>query len=272
VTIPDPEERLGMTTGTDGPVLVTGGTGTLGRLVVGRLVDRGRPVRSLSRRPHPPGERIEYLRGDLRTGAGVAAALDGVSTVVHCASAPKGDADATGTLVRAAAALRRPPHLVFISIVGADRVSFGYIRAKLAAERLVGDSGVPWTILRATQFYDLILAGAAKAARLPVVPVPHGFLVQPVDADDAAARLVELTLRGPSGRVADLGGPQVATAAELVHAYLTAVGRRRRVVELPVPGTRAAREGALLPARSGSDRGERTWAEFLAARSAGPTP
>jgi uncharacterized protein YbjT (DUF2867 family) len=85
------------------PVLVTGGTGTLGRLVVPRLRQAGRSVRVLSRRDHAPADGVAFVRGDLTTGEGVDAAVDGVDTVLHCAGSAKGDGDKARTLVRAAA-------------------------------------------------------------------------------------------------------------------------------------------------------------------------
>lgn len=155
---------------------------------------------------------------------------------------------------------------MFISIVGADRVGFGYIRSKLEAESVIADCGLPWTTLRATQFYDLILAGAHRAARLPV-PVPAGFRVQPVDADDVAAKLVDLALFAPAGRVSDLGGPHVTTAAELVCAYLQTIGRRRPVIQVWIPGTRPIRAGGLLPQEPAQASGQTTWEQFLAKRT-----
>jgi uncharacterized protein YbjT (DUF2867 family) len=256
------------------PVLVTGGTGTLGRLVVTRLRDAGCEVRVLTRHlrsgPLEGDDGIRYLTGDLLKDQGIGAAVDGVRAIVHCASGLRGDAEATRNLVRAAFASGEGPHLVYISIVGVDRVPFGYYRSKLASEGVVADSGLPWTTLRATQFYDLVLAGVRKVAMLPVVPVPAGFRVQPIDADEVAARLVELTVGEPAGRVADLGGPQVASADELIRAHLTARHRRRPIVALPFPGTRRIRAGGLLvqerhqqPAPA-PDR--RTWEQFLADR------
>src|SRR5262245_34012970 len=104
------------------PILVTGGTGTLGRRLVPRLTEAGRTVRVLSRHPRAGGAGVEYLAGDLATGAGVEAAVDGVETIVHCAGDGKGgDEELTRTLVRAASR-SGAPHLVFISVVGADRV------------------------------------------------------------------------------------------------------------------------------------------------------
>ena len=179
-------------------ILVTGGTGTLGRQVAARLRDAGGKVRVLSRRSHAPSDGIEYVTGDLLTGEGVGPAVDGAGVIVHCASGNKGDADATRNLVRAASSLPEAPHLVYISIVGSDLVSFGYTREKLEAERLVSGSGLPWTTLRVTQFYDLIFKGAHALARLPVVPVPAGFVIQPVDSGEVAARLAGLALGEPA--------------------------------------------------------------------------
>ncbi len=171
-------------------ILVTGGTGTLGRPVVRRLHDAGRAVRVLSRRSREAGEGIEYVAGDLATGEGIEAAVDGAEIIVHCAGSNKGDEDKARNLVRAAARAGTR-HLVYISVVGADRVPvvsgadramFGYFASKLAAERVVAGSGLPWTTLRATQFHDLILIVAQQMAKLPVIPVPAGFRFQPVDA------------------------------------------------------------------------------------------
>lgn len=257
------------------PVLVTGGTGTLGRHVVTRLREAGCTVRVLTRHAQPDGDRpdadrpegVEFMIGDLASGAGVDAAVADVGVIVHCASANKGDADTTRTLVRAAAARPDPPHLVYISIVGTDRVPFGYTRTKLECERIVADSGLPWTVLRATQFYDLILNGARSLGRLPVVPVPASFPVQPVDADEVACRLADLALGEPAGRAPDMGGPQVLTFADLLRTYLRVKQRHRPVVPIPVPGTRAIRAGGLVvsedQAAAESVAGTVTWEEFL---------
>jgi uncharacterized protein YbjT (DUF2867 family) len=256
------------------PVLVTGGTGTLGRLVVPRLRAAGREVRVLSRRHREPGEGIEVVTGDLATGEGIDAAVAGVGTIVHCAGSSKGDEVKAGHLVRAASAAGAR-HLVFISVVGADRVPqtgrldramFGYFGSKLAAERVVAGSGLPWTILRATQFHDLVYLVVSQLARLPVAPVPAGIRFQPIDAGEVAERLVELALGPPSGLVPDLAGPRRYELAELLRGYLRAAHRRRPVLRVPVPGraARALRGGAnLAPDRA---VGRRTWEKFLADR------
>jgi len=252
---------------------VTGGTGTLGRLVVARLREAGRAVRVLSRGRHE-AEGVEFVTGDLSTGEAAAAAVEGVEIVVHCAGTAKGDGEKARHLVEAASAAG-VRHIVYISVVGADRIPmagaidramFGYFASKLAGERVIAESGIPWTTLRATQFFDLTLKTAEALAKLPVIPAPAGFRFQPVAADEVAARLVELALGPPAGLVPAIGGPRVYDMAELVRGYLRASRKRRLLVRLPVPGKAATaiRDGAnLAPDRA---VGKRTWEDFLASR------
>jgi uncharacterized protein YbjT (DUF2867 family) len=255
-------------------VLVTGGTGTLGRLVVPRLRDAGCKLRVLSRRHHEPADGVEFVTGDLATGDGVDRAVEGMATIVHCAGSAKGDEQKSRHLVRAAARAGSP-HVVLISVVGADRIPvvsgldramFGYFAAKRATEEVVAGSGLPWTTLRATQFHDLVLTVARQLAKLPVVPLPAGMPFQPVDADDVAARIAELALGRPSGLVPDIAGPGAYQLTDLVRSYLRAVHQRRALLPIPLPGRAAAaiRAGATLA----PDRavGRRTWEDFLAAR------
>ncbi|MBV9792724.1 MAG: NAD(P)H-binding protein [Actinobacteria bacterium] len=254
------------------PVLVTGGTGRLGKLVVAQLADDGCAVRVLARHHRPVLPGVEFFPADLRTGQGVEPAVTGAAAIIHCATSTRGDAQATRNLV-AAAARAGSAHLLYVSIVGIDRIAtWGYPKAKLEAEQIVAGSGLPWTILRVTQFYDYCLANARKLSRLPVAPVPAGFIVQPVDPRDVAVRLAELARGRPAGRAADLAGPQVTNWTELLRGYLTASHRRRLVVPLRIPGTRAVRDGALLPP-PGHTAGARTWEQFLVSQlGAAPKP
>ncbi|MGI8554335.1 MAG: SDR family oxidoreductase [Dehalococcoidia bacterium] len=256
------------------PILVTGGTGTLGRLVVARLRDAGCDVRVLSRRSREGSEGIEFVTGDLAKGEGIEAAAEGTEIIVHCAGSSKGDEDKARHLVRAAS-LAGARHLVYISVVGADKIPvasgidramFGYFGSKLAAERAVAGSGLPWTTLRATQFHDLILMTARQMARLPVIPVPAGIRFQPVETEEVAARLVELALGPPAGLVPDMGGPRVYEMAALLRGYLRARRKHRPIVPVRLPGkaARAFRAGANLA--PGGAVGRRTWEDFLAAQ------
>jgi uncharacterized protein YbjT (DUF2867 family) len=244
-------------------VLVTGGTGVLGRRVVERLGHAGVGTRVLSHSGIPG-----TVPGDLLTGEGLKEAVRGIDTIVHCATSPfrrahQVDVEGTRRLLGAAAGAG-VSHLVYISIVGIDLAgSYPYYRVKLDAERVVEGSPVPYTILRATQFYDFVLMALRFIDRLPVMPIPRDFLGQPIDAGEVADRLIELVLSGSAGRVPDIGGPEVSTLAHAARVYLEMTDQRRRIFEFPVPGktARAFREGALLCL--GNDYGEIRWKDFL---------
>jgi uncharacterized protein YbjT (DUF2867 family) len=262
-------------------LLITGGTGNLGRRITPLLRSAGCDLRVLSRGRHDPGDgtaggnghghgtgALEYVTGDLVTGEGVAAAAAGADIVLHLAGGPKGDDVAARNLVRALSG-SKVRHLVFVSVIGADRVPLAWFRTKLAAEQEIAGSGIPFTTLRAAQFHDLVLMVVEKMAGLPVLPVPGGLRFEPVDAGDVARRLADLTLGEPSGPVPDLAGPKVYGLGELAGGYLAARGKRRPRLPVRIPGRpgRAYRAGENL-ARDGAERGKRTWEEFLAERLA----
>ncbi|MBX9361259.1 SDR family oxidoreductase [Streptomyces sp. WAC04114] len=240
-------------------ILVTGGTGTLGRLLTERLRAEGHEVRVLSRHSQP-------YAVDLREGTGLAAAVAGVDTIVHCATSPRGGDERAARNLIEAARQAGVPHLVYISIVGVDRVPFGYYRTKLAVERLIEESGLGWSVLRTTQFHDLVLRLLQGLAKLPVLLLPAGVADQPIEAAEVAARLAEIATGEPTGRVPDMGGPEVRTFPELAQAYLRASGRRRPMLNVRLAGTayhgfRAG--GHLAPERA---VGKVTFEQFLASR------
>ncbi|WP_029291324.1 SDR family oxidoreductase [Cellulomonas sp. HZM] len=243
-------------------VLVTGGTGVLGSHVVELLRGRATPARVLSR---TRGDVV----GDLVTGEGLAEAFDGVETVVHCASEPRQpehDVQAAAQLLLAARAAG-VGHVVYVSIVGVDRVPYSYYRAKLQVEELIADGGVPWSVLRATQFHSFVPFLLDRFTVGGITLLPRGVADQPVAVEEVAQRLVDLVDAGPSGRVDDLGGPEVIPAGELARMTYAAHGVDRRVVELPFPGKafRALRAGAHLTPQHAE--GRRTYAQWLAQSS-----
>ncbi len=244
-------------------VLVTGGTGEVGRRVADRLRARGYGVRVLSR-----SGSSGTIRGDLATGEGIEEVVRGIETIVHCASSRirhsrRTDVRGTELLLRAAQR-SGVSHIVFISIVGVERnPHYFYYRVKRDTERVIERSLVPSTILRATQFHEFVLKQIQILGRGPVALVPKGFLLQPIDIGEVADRLVELALSEPAGRVPDIGGPEVRTFANLARAYIDTTGHAKRVVEIPVPGkmARAFREGAQT--YPGHEYGKIRWEEFL---------
>ena len=238
-------------------ILLTGGTGRLGRHVTAALHSRSLDHRILSRRPGDG-----HVVADLATGAGLRTALEGVQTVVHLATSRSKDVDQTRHLLDAMAGTGA--HLIFISIVGVDRIPYGYYRDKVASENLIEASGVPFTIIRVTQFHGFVNEFLEAQRRLPVT------LVLPVSAQtihmpEVAARLVELVEAGPSGRVADLGGPEQLSLREYAAQWQAHRGVRRAIWALRLPGKTVAAFAAGHHMSGLPGAGRVTYREYLEA-------
>ena len=189
-------------------VLVTGGAGKLGSEVVARLLARGSHARVLTHSAAvAPVAGAEMVAGDLVSGEGLSAALEGMRVVIHAASnsrqAQEVDVEGTCHLLEAARASGLAPHIVYVSIVGVDRSSYPYYEAKYAAESLVRESGLPWSILRATQFHSFVLAilRSLEIDTQPEVVVPEGRRFQSVEIGEVAGRLVALAEGAPPAQV-----------------------------------------------------------------------
>jgi len=235
-------------------VAVVGGTGTVGALVVAELLGRGERVAVLSRNPAGVPAGAEHRRVDLTSGEGLDLALDGVRAVVDAANSQKGAqetlVEGTRRLAEAGARAGVANH-VTISIVGIDRVPMSYYKVKLAQEEALEAGEVPWTILRATQFHQLVDSAFAAAARFGVRPTGT-VKVQPIDPTIVAARLAEAALAAPAGRLPDIAGPRVQTLGELSAAWATARGKRRLPLRVPALGKtgKALAAGAICDERA----------------------
>jgi uncharacterized protein YbjT (DUF2867 family) len=257
-------------------VLVTGGTGHLGRRVVQLLLARGDEVRVLARSPGSD-PRIAWTRGDLATGAGIGEAVADVDVVVHAATwspaARRGyllpvdlvrtpaDVDVDGTRRLLAEAERvGVEHFLHVSIVGLEQVRLPYARVKLAAEEQVRASSVPWSIVPATGFYWLWHRMFTKQLRLPVWVLPS-LLLQPVDSDDFAEYVLECVSSGPGGDREDFAGPETLTLVDFGRQFLSVRGERRPVVRIPLPERFSQAAGGL--ADPDARYGATTWSEWL---------
>jgi uncharacterized protein YbjT (DUF2867 family) len=264
-------------------VLVTGGTGHLGRDLVWRLKDSYR-VRVLARSAGSDPD-VEWIRGDLATGEGIAAALAGSQTLIHAATlspaarrgflVPKDlwsspsevDRDGTQRLLDQAAAAG-VGHILYISIVGIDRPRVPYLRRKLEAEYLVRQGPIPWSIARATQFHWLLDRMLGKMARLPIVPLPD-LQVEPVDTSDFADYVVESVGKGPAGRLDDFGGPEVLTFSEAFDQWRQIRDGAERTMRVPLPpAAMNAAAAAMSITDPASRHGMITWGEWLRSHAA----
>ncbi|GAB3606203.1 NAD(P)H-binding protein [Conyzicola nivalis] len=237
-------------------ILVTGGTGTLGRELVPRLRSRDAAVEVLSRRQHPG-----FRTGDLSRGDGLDAALEGIDTVVHLA-AGKDQAGETRGLVDA---MKRHgvQRLVFISIVGIDQIPFPYYVDKLAAERTVLDSGLGVSVLRTTPFHSFAAAPFLGQRLSPVLFAPR-LKIQPIDVREVAVRLADLAQGVPRGRVADVGGPSILAGHELAREVSRRFGWSKPIVDFSLPGGTWASFGAGYHLVPHHRSGGRTFAAYLA--------
>jgi uncharacterized protein YbjT (DUF2867 family) len=195
------------------------------------------------------------VQGDLATGAGLDRAVADMDAIIHAGSAARqpwrlGATDVKGTRRLLEAAKRaHVKHVVFISIVGIEGVDYAYYRYKLAAEKVVREDVVPWSILRATQFHTLMevfLGGFSRLPRLAMVPFDWKF--QPVDTRDVAARLAEVVAGPPAGMLPDFGGPEVRTFESIAQSWLKArkLNKRLANLRLPLRFSRQFAEGKLL--------------------------
>jgi len=243
-------------------IAVAGGTGTVGRHVVAIARERGHHVVSLSR-----AEGV-----DLVNGRGLDQALQNVETVIDVAgietmSTKKAVDFFTNATQNLLAAEKKAgvKHHVALSIVGIDNANSGLYAGKLVQEDEVRHGGIPWTLLRSTQFHEFVPMSVKAASVGPLVLVPTMF-TQPVAAKEVAAALVDAVEAGPHGRIPDLGGPRAEQLKSLVAAYLVRTRQKKRIVQLRLPGPmgRAMRNGSLVPA-PGAAVGRQTFLEWLEA-------
>lgn len=211
-------------------IVVIGGTGLIGSKTAAILRQGGHEVVAAS-----PRSGINAV-----TGEGLKAAMAGAQVVIDLANSPSFEDKAvleffvtSSRNVLAAEAAAGVKHHVALSIVGTDRTANnGYFRAKVAQERLVEASGIPYTIVRATQFMEFLGTIAASSADGNMIRLSPG-LFQPIAADDVAAVVADVALAVPQNGIVDIAGPERAPFDEIIARYLKAVGDPRRVVRDP---------------------------------------
>jgi uncharacterized protein YbjT (DUF2867 family) len=251
-------------------ILVTGGNGSLGKQIVAQLLEKNHRVRVMSRKPAPTNlaTGLEWSQADLKTGLGLAEALQDIEVIVHAASSPvksrQVDIEGTRNLLERATQAG-VGQIVYISIVGIDRIPYSYYKNKLACEELIKTGSLPWSTLRATQFHTLLDLAFKFLTKLPLVAVvPRGFKFQPIAPAEVAARLVELVEQGPGGQAADLGGPEVLLIEDMLRSWLKRRDKKRFVLAVPLPGKLAkAFRAGYNTCPDQPQRGQITWDDWL---------
>ena len=210
-------------------IVVIGGSGLIGTKLSAVLKHKGHEVVAAS-----PSSGVNTI-----TREGLAEALSGAQVVVDVANAPSWEAKAvleffetSGRNLLAAEAAAGVRHHVALSIVGTDRSDNGYFRAKVAQEKLIEASGIPYTIIRATQFMEFLGGIAASGTDGSMVRLSPG-LFQPIAADDVAAIVADVALAAPRSGIVEIAGPERAPFNDIVARYLKAVGDPREVVRDP---------------------------------------
>lgn len=251
-------------------ILVTGGTGTLGRQLVRQLTYQGFDVGVLTTRHDfdlPVGARIYH--GDLLSMEGTEGAIATKAVIIHAASNPR-DAEAVdvpGTKnLLDIAARKGVSHFIYVSIAGVDKSDYPYYRVKHSVEKIVQESGVPWTILRATQFHDLVLYRLIEPFGKndgSLLAIPSGLRFQSIDVRDVANRLQQLALGPPQAATMTLAGPEVLTLEEMTRTYLRLRGRQAGIQPLPLKSELydLFRSGANID--PSWEKGRITWEEYL---------
>ena len=211
-------------------IVVIGGTGLIGSKTVAILRRGGQDVVAAS-----PQSGINSI-----TGEGLKEAMAGAQVVIDLANSPSFEDKAVldffetsgRNLFAAEAAAGSIRHHVALSIVGTDRSDNGYFRAKVAQEKLIEASGIPYTIIRSTQFLEFLGGIAASSADGNMIRLPP-VLFQPIAADDVAANVADVALAAPRNGIVEIAGPERAPFNEIIARYLKAVGDPREVVRDP---------------------------------------
>src|SRR5258705_953759 len=211
-------------------IVVIGGSGLIGKKVVNNLREKGHEVIAAS-----PSTGVNAL-----TGEGLAEAFKGAQVVVDVANSPSFEDRAVleffekgGRNLLAAEAAASVDHHAALSVVGTDRLlASGYFRAKMAQEKLIKASPIPYTIVRATQFFQFVGGIAQSATEGQTVRLPP-VLMQPIAADDVAAVIADVALAEPLNGTFDLAGPEPIRQDDLVRRFLTATGDARTVITDP---------------------------------------
>ncbi|MCA1054091.1 NmrA family NAD(P)-binding protein [Rossellomorea aquimaris] len=250
-------------------ILVTGGTGVLGSSFASLAEREGYQVLRASRTQ--PASVINWTFLDLMSGEGLSEALSGVDVVFHAATSPAKNTDKVdiaGTLMLLEECKKVGlKHFIYPSIVGIDSIPLNYYKAKLTVEDRIVRSGVPYTIMRVTQFHNLLEKMIGLMAKYPIIFLPTTLIFQPVDVEEVAEAFLEIVNEGPLGKIDDFAGPEILSLKDMYTSWRAHHGVKNILIPLPyLPSKtfKAFRDGNNT--NQNARKGERTWEWWLEKR------
>jgi len=249
-------------------VLVTGGTGILGSEVVKQLLSLNYGVCVLSSKKNPKvPEGVQLIHGDLVTGKGLKEATENTDIIIHCASNPKDteNVDIKGTQNLLQAIDKDiTKHFIFISIINVDKSDYTYYKTKAQVEKMIAGSGIPFSILRTTQFHNYVLAIIKSLDKNNgEIVIPDRMRFQSIDVSEAAALLVNLAGSSPVGLLAGTGGPQVLKFERMFKTYLKVLDRHNDLKTKPIEREEYDRYRSANNLWRSNPYGEINWENFL---------
>ncbi|MBL0739524.1 NmrA family NAD(P)-binding protein [Flavobacterium sp. GN10] len=252
-------------------ILVTGGNGHLGKYIVNALLEKGFKTAVLTTQTNNSVQNnIEFFTGDLFENHGLKEATAGAEVVIHCASNPRNfqqiDIEGTKNLLQAIDR-NSIKHFIYISIVGIDKSDYPYYQGKLEVENIIANSGVPFTILRTTQFHDFVLnmikALESQSAEFDSITIPSGLRFQSVAVQEVAALLASLVFEFPKGLMRDFGGPEVLHLEEMIQTYFEVIQNNKNLTLNKPEDIRHKLFTTGINLCPENNGGKQTWKEYL---------
>jgi uncharacterized protein YbjT (DUF2867 family) len=248
-------------------ILITGGTGTLGQAIIKQVADIG-VINVISTKEKADMSRpVNVFNADLTDIESLRTVAEAADIIIHCASNPTNakvvDLEGTCNLL-ACVNKTRLKHFIYISIAGIDKSTFPYYIIKQQVEQLIMLAGVPFSILRPTQFHEFVLYRMIKPFEHGTnLTIPAGLKFQSVDVADVAGKIKDLIQTGPANDVTTIGGPEILTIEEMAKTYLTTLGLPASITPEKMEGERFDMLRSGINLCKDKAFGKITWQQYL---------
>ena len=248
-------------------ILITGASGTLGKELCKVLSANNTPYIAISRNEMDIDPPAKWMYADLNSGEGLNKLPSKIDTVIHLATNASNknsasDPELTNEMLKFSRT-KNVSHFIYMSIVGIDKIPYPYYEQKLQSENYVISGNLPFTILRATQFHQLIDFFLSNSLKFPIALLPKKYKFQPIAPKSVAEKLYAISQAEPLNGIVNIGGPEILTFGELYKDWLKAKGRKALVINLPLPGKRSQAFVNGYNTCEEKDTEGTTWKEYL---------